>query len=77
MVNVSNVQLSTTVLGEEIAIPIGVSPAAAHQIAHPEGENATVRGDRALKYCFRTNRELQIKTNFVNFGPKIRKLRWF
>ena len=36
--------LSTTVLGTEISLPVMIAPAGGHKIAHPEGELATVRG---------------------------------
>ena len=36
--------LTTTVLGEEISMPIMIAPAGSHMLAHPEGELATARG---------------------------------
>ncbi len=39
--------LSTTVLGNPVATPIGVAPWAYQAMAHPDGESATVRGAAA------------------------------
>ena len=41
--NVDDPDLSTTIFGTEVAFPLGFSPAAAHRIAHPDGELATSR----------------------------------
>jgi 4-hydroxymandelate oxidase len=43
LVDVSGIDLSTTLLGSPVAMPIGVAPAALHGMAHPEGELATAR----------------------------------
>lgn len=43
LVDVSHVDLATTMLGEPVAMPIGLSPAAFQRLAHPEGECATAR----------------------------------
>ncbi|KOX77090.1 Hydroxyacid oxidase 1 [Melipona quadrifasciata] len=44
--NVSKRDLSTTILGERISMPLGVAPAAMQRMAHPEGECANARGTR-------------------------------
>ena len=36
--------LSTTVLGTEISLPVMIAPAGGHKMAHPDGELATVGG---------------------------------
>ena len=36
--------IATTVLGEEISMPVMIAPAGSHMTAHPEGEVATARG---------------------------------
>ncbi|CAL8099213.1 unnamed protein product [Orchesella dallaii] len=36
--DVSNRDLSTTVLGKKVAVPIGISPTAMQRLAHPDGE---------------------------------------
>src|SRR5947209_20456802 len=43
LVDVSQRDLSTTVLGQPVAMPILVAPTAFHQLADPEGERATAR----------------------------------
>jgi 4-hydroxymandelate oxidase len=44
LVDCSNVDLRTTVLGQEIGFPVMVAPTAFHRLAHPDGEIATARG---------------------------------
>ena len=41
--NVSNVDLSTSIFGQTISMPFGISPTAMHRLAHPDGEEATSR----------------------------------
>lgn len=41
LVDVERVSLSTTLLGAELDVPIGVAPMAYHRLAHPEGEAAS------------------------------------
>ncbi|KAI1375626.1 S-2-hydroxy-acid oxidase [Hypoxylon crocopeplum] len=41
LVDVSNVDPSTTLMGAQIAFPLGIAPAAMHGLAHPDGELAT------------------------------------
>ncbi len=41
--DISKPDLSTRILGQDIAMPILVAPTAFHRMAHPEGEVATVR----------------------------------
>ena len=42
--NIDNRDLSTTMLGSEISLPVFVCPAGGHKLAHPDGELATARG---------------------------------
>ncbi len=42
--DISQRDISTTVLGEEISLPVMIAPAGSHMKAHPEGELATARG---------------------------------
>ena len=44
LVDVSNTDLRTTILGQEIAFPICASPTGVQCLAHPDGENAAARG---------------------------------
>ncbi|KAL6134744.1 hypothetical protein ACLB2K_066972 [Fragaria x ananassa] len=47
LVDVSRIDMSTTILGYRIAAPIMIAPSAMHQLAHPEGEVATARAAAA------------------------------
>ncbi|XP_045472724.1 hydroxyacid oxidase 1-like [Harmonia axyridis] len=46
--DVSRRDLSTTVLGEKVAIPFGIAPTAMQRMANPEGELANVRAAQAM-----------------------------
>jgi isopentenyl diphosphate isomerase/L-lactate dehydrogenase-like FMN-dependent dehydrogenase len=47
LVDVSSVSTATTVLGEEVELPLLVAPTAFQRLAHPEGELATARAAAA------------------------------
>ncbi|KAH8514191.1 hypothetical protein H0E87_007152 [Populus deltoides] len=47
LVDVSNIALSTNILGYTISAPIMIAPTALHKLAHPEGELATARAAAA------------------------------
>ncbi|XP_040370267.1 uncharacterized protein LOC112183342 isoform X7 [Rosa chinensis] len=47
LVDVSRIDMSTTVLGYKISAPIMIAPTSRHQLAHPEGEVATARAAAA------------------------------
>ena len=42
--DVGDIDLSTTVLGTQISLPVMIAPVGGHKLAHPDGELATVRG---------------------------------
>lgn len=42
--DVASVDLATTLLGADLASPVGVAPMAFHRLAHDDGELATARG---------------------------------
>ncbi len=44
LVDVSSIDLSTTVLGTPVSMPVLVAPTAYHRLAHDEGECETARG---------------------------------
>ena len=48
MVDVENRSMATTVLGQEIAMPVMLDPAGNHSSAHPEAEIATVKAAGAM-----------------------------
>ncbi|MEX0750135.1 MAG: alpha-hydroxy acid oxidase [Dehalococcoidia bacterium] len=43
LVDVSQIDTATTLLGQAVTMPVGIAPTAQHGLAHPEGECATVR----------------------------------
>ncbi|VUC26969.1 unnamed protein product [Clonostachys rosea] len=43
LVNVDNIDMSAEILGVKTSFPLGFSPAAMHNLAHPDGEIATSR----------------------------------
>src|SRR5262247_673841 len=47
MVDVTNRDLRTTVLGTPVSMPVLVAPTAIQKLAHPEGECATARASRS------------------------------
>ncbi|KAK4736204.1 hypothetical protein R3W88_010465 [Solanum pinnatisectum] len=47
LVDASRIDMSTVILSHKTSAPIILSPSAAHQLAHPEGEVATARGAAA------------------------------
>jgi 4-hydroxymandelate oxidase len=52
LVDVSEVDAATTLLGEPVAMPVAVAPMAVHGLAHPDGEVATARGAAAAVVPF-------------------------
>lgn len=42
--DVSKRDISTTVLGHKVSMPLGVAPTAMQRMAHPDGECANARG---------------------------------
>lgn len=47
LVDVAQVSAATTVLGQEVSMPLLVAPTAFHRMAHPDGEVATARAAAA------------------------------
>nr|XP_033799431.1 hydroxyacid oxidase 2-like [Geotrypetes seraphini] len=50
--DVSVIDTSTTVLGKEIAFPIGIAPTGLHCLAWPDGELSTSRASDAMNTCY-------------------------
>ena len=50
--DVSNINMKTTIMGDEIDFPIGVSPTALQRMAHDDGELATARGKLTVIILF-------------------------
>jgi isopentenyl diphosphate isomerase/L-lactate dehydrogenase-like FMN-dependent dehydrogenase len=53
LADVSNVTTSTSVLGAEVALPVGIAPTSLQRIAHPDGEPALARAAETVGtvYC--------------------------
>jgi 4-hydroxymandelate oxidase len=47
LVDVAEIDLSTTLLGTPVAMPVGLAPTARQRLAHPEGERAVARAAAA------------------------------
>lgn len=48
LVDVHEIDISTTILGQTIDLPVVFAPSALHKLAHPEGEVATARAAEQL-----------------------------
>jgi isopentenyl diphosphate isomerase/L-lactate dehydrogenase-like FMN-dependent dehydrogenase len=75
LVDVSRIDTSVTLLGELVAMPVGVAPTAQHRLAHPDGEAATSRAAAAagVMFCASTSSSLSLEEIAAAAGP----LRWF
>ncbi|KAI9155665.1 Oxidase FUB9 [Paramyrothecium foliicola] len=51
LVNVDNVDLTSSIFGIKTSLPLGFSPAAMHRLAHPDGELATSRAAAKMNIC--------------------------
>jgi len=43
--DVSKRDISTTVLGQKVSMPLGIAPTGMQRMAHPDGECANVKGE--------------------------------
>ena len=75
LVDVSAVDLGTTLLGTRVAAPIGLAPAALQGLTHPEGEvlAAAAAGRAHLIYCLSTFSSRSLET----VAAVERGARWF
>ncbi|BCB89157.1 alpha-hydroxy acid oxidase [Phytohabitans suffuscus] len=76
LVDVSEPDLSTTLLGARLPTPIGVAPVAYHRLAHPEGEVATARAASLLVVSVFASRTLE-EIAAAAAGPLWLQLYWF
>lgn len=76
LVDVSAITTTSTLLGTEVAMPIGLAPTALHGLAHPEAEVATARGasQAGLLYTMSSLATLSME-DLVDAG--IEGPRWF
>ncbi|XP_071081055.1 2-Hydroxyacid oxidase 1-like [Haliotis cracherodii] len=76
MRDVSNRSMATTILGQRVDCPIGVSSVAMCRLAHPEGEVAVARACARLGRCFTLS--TSATTGLEEIGEKVPDcLRWF
>lgn len=74
--DVSEVDTRTTILGEVVSAPIGISPTGFHCLAWPDGEMSTARAAQASDTCYITSTYASCSLeDIVTTAP--RGLRWF
>ena len=77
LTDVSNVDTSTTVLGQKIDFPLFLSPTAMHQMYHHEGEQATARAAEKFGTFFSLStmgtKSIEEVSN-ISGGPKMFQL---
>lgn len=74
--DVSEVDLRTTIQGEEISAPICIAPTGFHCLAWPDGEMSTARAAQAAGICYITSSYASCSLeDIVTTAP--RGLRWF
>ena len=49
---ISEVDLSTTILGEKVTLPIVIAPTATQKLAHPDGKQATAKGNISMQATY-------------------------
>jgi isopentenyl diphosphate isomerase/L-lactate dehydrogenase-like FMN-dependent dehydrogenase len=74
LVDVSSIDPSTEVLGQRVAIPVGLAPTGLNGLAHPEGEAAAARAAarRETLFCISTLSSSSLEEAAAAGGP-----RWF
>ncbi|XP_067680143.1 2-Hydroxyacid oxidase 1-like [Haliotis asinina] len=76
MRDVSSRSMATTILGQRVDCPIGVSPVAMCRLAHPDGEVAVARACARLGRCFTLS--TSATAGLEEIGEKVPDcLRWF
>jgi isopentenyl diphosphate isomerase/L-lactate dehydrogenase-like FMN-dependent dehydrogenase len=72
--DVSTLDLSTTVLGAGVSLPVLIAPCGGHQKAHPEGELATYRAASAAGSVFTVS--ANASTSFEELAQAASGHRW-
>ena len=62
----STVDLTVSVLGQKLSMPLCVGATAMQRMAHPAGETATARGDHTQAHTEHVNMGAQSAKNYVN-----------
>jgi 4-hydroxymandelate oxidase len=76
LVDVSRIDMATTLLGQRVTMPVGVAPTAQHRLAHPDGEAATARAAAraGVMFCASTSSSLSLE---AIAAAATGSLRWF
>lgn len=74
--DVSTINLSTSILGFDASMPIGISPTAGHMLAHPDGEIASAKAAEKAGVIFTLSTGSNCSIEEVaEAAPKLTK--WF
>jgi isopentenyl diphosphate isomerase/L-lactate dehydrogenase-like FMN-dependent dehydrogenase len=76
LVDVSDVSTRTSVLGREIAMPLGIAPTSLQRVAHPEGEGALARAAAATGTVYTLSSLGSVRPRELA-GAAPDALRWF
>jgi 4-hydroxymandelate oxidase len=80
LVDVSEIDTATTVLGQPVSLPVLVGPSGLHSMSHSEGEVATARGARAadtlMVLSAGTSRSMAEVRAAADGGPTWFQLYW-
>eukprot|EP00126_Sphaerothecum_destruens_P005273 Sdes_comp18676_c0_seq1m8928 len=71
-----SIQMETTILGTPINFPVGIAPTAMHQMAHSEGEIATVKAAESHNICMILSTLSTLSMEQVAHASP-HSLRWF
>eukprot|EP00112_Aurelia_sp_Birch-Aquarium-sp1_P009368 Seg2061.7 transcript_id=Seg2061.7/GoldUCD/mRNA.D3Y31 product="Hydroxyacid oxidase 1" protein_id=Seg2061.7/GoldUCD/D3Y31 len=74
--DVSNIDMSTTILGQRVEFPICIAPTAMQKMAHPDGELATAKAAAAFDTCMTLSSWSTTSIEEVNNAAP-GALRWF
>jgi isopentenyl diphosphate isomerase/L-lactate dehydrogenase-like FMN-dependent dehydrogenase len=76
LVDVSDVSTRTSLLGTEIALPLGVAPTSLQRVAHPDGEGALARAAAAAGTVYTLSSLASVRPReLAEAAPEA--LRWF
>lgn len=73
--NVSTVDLSVSVLGEKLSMPICVAATAMQRMAHPDGETATAKGTKK-KFGFFVSITMHLEC-FIKVSKYLQLVCWY
>lgn len=71
LVGLTDCNLRTTVLGDHVSMPVGISPTAMQRMAHPDGEIANAKG---TIYYIRNIYSMKLLWLYIYFAFAIKKI---